>query len=125
MLHFRSGKLINTIQILHLAFTHLQFTYFDTNNILPVQENVEKDLFEDLARVLKTIKSSPKFQSAKRSPSVLELLSLEAKDVDSVWERFQFSITKAEMYSRDSPDIQPVLDSMRSLPIVGKFWFSR
>ena len=85
-----------------------------------MQENVEKDLFEDLARVLKTIKSSPKFQSAKRSPSVLELLSLEAKDVGSVWERFQFSITKAEMYRRDSPDIQPVLDSMRSLPIVGK-----
>ena len=90
-----------------------------------MQENVEKDLFEDLARVLKTIKSSPKFQSAKRSPSVLELLSLEAKDVGSVWERFQFSITKAEMYSRDSSDIQPVLDSMRSLPIVGKVWFSR
>ena len=90
-----------------------------------MQENVEKDLFEDLARVLKTIKSSPKFQSAKRSPSVLELLSLEAKDVGSVWERFQFSITKAEMYSRDSPDIQPVLDSMRSLPIVGKVWFKK
>merc|ERR1719232_552809 len=56
---------------------------------------------------------------AHKNPSISKVLSLTEDDITTVWEEFQFAISKQEMYSRDSPAIQPVLDNMRKLSIVG------
>jgi len=55
-----------------------------------------------------------------KNPSVTEILSLTDEDVSTVWEKFQFGISKREMYGIYSKVVQPVLDNMRELPIVGK-----
>ena len=56
-----------------------------------------------------------------KNPSVTDILSLTDEDVGTVWEKFQFGISKREMYDLHSVTVQPVLDKMRNLPIVGKY----
>ena len=79
----------------------------------------QKDLFEDLQLILKKFPVNPKL-SVYKNPSVTEILSLTDEDVSTVWEKFQFGISKREMYGIYSKVVQPVLDNMRELPIVGK-----
>jgi len=87
---------------------------------IPVtEENKQKDPYEDIARVLKSLAKNPKLHKAHKNPSISKVLSLTEDDITTVWEEFQFGISKREMYSRDSSAIQPVMDSMRTLPIVG------
>jgi len=81
------------------------------------QDKVQKDSFEDLQLVLKKFPVNPKL-SVYKNPSVTEILSLTDEDVSTVWEKFQFGISKREMYGIYSKVVQPVLDNMRELPIV-------
>ena len=85
-----------------------------------MQENKQKDPYEDIVRVLKSLAKNPKLHKAHKNPSISKVLSLPEDDITTVWEEFQFGISKREMYSRDSSAIQPVLDSMRKLPIIGE-----
>ena len=78
-----------------------------------------KDAFADLESVLKLLSVNPK-HAVYKNPSVTDILSLTEEDVGNVWEKFQFGISKREMYNIKSATVQPVLDKMRNLPIVGK-----
>ena len=42
------------------------------------------------------------------------------EELSSVWDRFQYGISKEEMYPDQAPIITEVVDSMRQLTIVGK-----
>ena len=72
-----------------------------------------------MALVLKQSAATNPKLSVYKNPSASDLLSLTDDDIKTVWEKFQFGISKREMYSINSPNIQPVLDQMRSLPIAG------
>ena len=77
----------------------------------------EKDTFADLVLMLKSI---PKLENPRlENPSVTELLGLSEEDLGSVWDRFQFSISKRNIYSQNSGDISQLLKKMQTLPIVG------
>ena len=95
-----------------------------------MQETKKKDPYEDILQAVKSLAKNPKLHKAHKNPSISKVLSLTEDDITTVWEEFQFAISKQEMYSRDSPAIQPVLDNMRKLSIVGenrelKHFFSR
>ena len=95
-----------------------------------LQETKKKDPYEDILQAVKSLAKNPKLHKAHKNPSISKVLSLTEDDITTVWEEFQFAISKQEMYSRDSPAIQPVLDNMRKLSIVGenrelKHFFSR
>ena len=62
----------------------------------------------------------PRIPPVLKDPSVSELLDMTEEDTQSVWDRFQYSISKREMYKDDPELINDVLTSMRELPIVGK-----
>ena len=85
-----------------------------------MQETKQKDPYEDILRAIKSLAKNPKLHKSQKNPSISKVLSLTEDDITTVWEEFQFAISKREMYSRDSSAIQPVLDSMRKLPIVGE-----
>ena len=88
--------------------------------ILKFQKVEPKDPYEDLVRISKSFSNTnPKLVPVPQNPSISELLTLSDADVATAWEKFQFSISKREMYSENSEHIQPVLDLMRQLPIVG------
>ena len=77
----------------------------------------EKDTFADLVLMLK---SSHKLENPRlENPSVTELLGLSEEDLGSVWDRFQFSISKRNIYSHNSGDISQLLEKMQTLPIIG------
>jgi len=88
----------------------------EENQIQP--EVTVKDAFADLESVLKLLSVNPK-HAVYKNPSVTDILSLTEEDVGTVWEKFQFGISKREMYNIKSATVQPVLDKMRNLPIVG------
>ena len=69
---------------------------------------------------MKSLTRNPKLHKVSKNPSISKVLSLKEDDITTVWDEFQFGISKREMYSRDSSAIQPVLDSMRKLPIIGE-----
>ena len=85
-----------------------------------MQETKKKDPYEDILQAVKSLAKNPKLHKAHKNPSISKVLSLTEDDITTVWEEFQFAISKQEMYSRDSPAIQPVLDNMRKLSIVGE-----
>ena len=85
-----------------------------------MQETKQKDPYEDILRAIKSLAKNPKLHKSHKNPSISKVLSLTEDDITTVWEEFQFGISKREMYSRDSSAIQPVMDSMRTLPIVGE-----
>jgi len=89
----------------------------EENQIQP-EEVTKKDAFTDLEKVMKTMSINPKL-AVYKNPSVTDILSLTDEDVGTVWEKFQFGISKREMYDLHSVTVQPVLDKMRNLPIVG------
>ena len=83
----------------------------------PQSGGLEKDTFADLVLMLKSI---PKLENPRlENPSVTELLGLSEEDLGSVWDRFQFSISKRNIYSQNSGDISQLLKKMQTLPIVG------
>ena len=77
-------------------------------------------MYKDIVSVIKSLAKNPKLHKAHKNPSISKVLSLTPEDITTVWEEFQFGISRREMYSRDSTAIPPVLDSMRKLPIVGE-----
>ena len=78
---------------------------------------LETDSYEDLVFIMKSI---PKRRLRPENPSVTDLLGLSEEDLGSVWDRFQFSISKRNIYSENSGDISQLLDNMKTLPIVGR-----
>ena len=84
-----------------------------------LQRSDRKDPYDDLSQVIKLMRLNSKHLNTEKNPSISDLLSLSASDVSTVWEKFQFSISKREMYDERSTNVQPVLDQMRRLPIVG------
>lgn len=58
--------------------------------------------------------------TVEENPSLAELLELAQEDVATAWDRFQFGITKREMFPTAGGAVAEVVDSMRQLPIVGK-----
>ena len=83
----------------------------------PQGGGMEKDTFADLVLMLKSL---PKLETPRlENPSVTELLGLSEEDLGSVWDRFQFSISKRNIYSHNSEDISQLLEKMQTLPIIG------
>ena len=58
--------------------------------------------------------------SKPSNPTIGEVVSLEEEENSSVWKKFQYGISKEEMYPLKAPAITEVVDTMRQLPIVGK-----
>ena len=78
---------------------------------------VDRETFSDLVNI---IKSLPKLRPPSENPSVTDLLGLSEEELGSVWDRFQFSIAKRNVYSENSGDIKLLLDNMKTLPVVGR-----
>ena len=60
------------------------------------QARGETDSYDDLVFIMK---SFPKLPPPPENPSVTDLLGLSEEDLASVWDRFQFSIAKRNIYS--------------------------
>ena len=80
----------------------------------------ETDSYDDLLSIMKSI---PERRPSPENPSVTDLLGLSEEDLGSVWDRFQFSISKRSIYSENSEDISQLLDNMKTLPIVGRKYY--
>ena len=60
-------------------------------------------------------------EKAAHNPTIGEVVSLSGGgNMSSVWDRFQCSISREEMYSDTGTDVTEVLNTIRKLPIVGK-----
>eukprot|EP00092_Neocalanus_flemingeri_P018372 GFUD01019883.1.p1 GENE.GFUD01019883.1~~GFUD01019883.1.p1 ORF type:complete len:510 (+),score=167.39 GFUD01019883.1:228-1757(+) len=85
------------------------------------------DDFNDVVQFLMKItqkhnrhwKASKAGRPEKSNPTIGEVVSVSEAEMSSVWGRFQYSISKEEMYSDKDPTITEVVDTMRQLPIVG------
>ena len=78
---------------------------------------MERESYDDLVSIMKSI---PKLRQRSENPSIKDVLGLSQEDLGSVWDRFQFSISKRSIYSENSEDISQLLDNMKTLPIVGR-----
>ena len=81
------------------------------------KEGVERESYDDLVSIMKSI---PKLRQRSENPSIKDVLGLSQEDLGSVWDRFQFSISKRHIYSKNSEDIEQLLNNMKTLPIVGR-----
>jgi len=81
-----------------------------------------KDEFNDVVKFLMKVarKDKRSWTASKPSnPTIGEVVSLEEEENSSVWKKFQYGISKEEMYPLKAPAITEVVDTMRQLPIVG------
>ena len=84
-----------------------------------------KDLFNDISQIL--IKIAQRHNRhwrgskavAKENPTIGEVMEMRDELV-TVWDRFQYGISKEEMYPDQGLIVSDILDTMRQLPIVGK-----
>ena len=96
-----------------------------TFNILCFQES--KDEFNDISQILikiaqkhnRHLKGSKSEREERENPTIGEVISIN-EEISSVWDRFQYGISKEEMYPDQSATITEVVDTMRQLPVVGK-----
>ena len=65
------------------------------------------------------MKSITKKSPASPNPSITDILEISPDDILSVWDKFQFSISKREMYSERPGVTRELLEEMKRLPIVG------
>jgi len=103
-------------RILHKSRSEESGQVGKSEEVKQTTETVEKESFDDLVSVVKTI---PKLHPDVKNPSISEMLDMTEDELLSVWDRFQFSISKREMYQDDPELINQVLKNMRELPIVG------
>jgi len=83
-----------------------------------------KDLFNDISQIL--IKIAQRHNRhwrgskavAKENPTMGEVMEMKDELV-TVWDRFQYGISKEEMYPDQGLIVSDILDTMRQLPIVG------
>ena len=86
-----------------------------------------KDEFNDISQILIKIaqkhnrhwKGSKSNRATNDNPTIGEVVLMN-EEFSSVWDKFQYGISKEEMYPDQAPIITEVVDSMRELPIVGK-----
>ena len=64
-------------------------------------------------------KGSKSNRAKNDNPTIGEVVWMN-EESSSVWDRFQYGISKEEMYPDQAHIITEVVDSMRQLPIVGK-----
>ena len=81
------------------------------------------DISQILMRIAQKHKRNWKGSKSDRvkndNPTIGEVVSSN-EEMTSVWDRFQYGISKEEMYPDQAPMITELVDSMRQLPIVGK-----
>ena len=85
------------------------------------------EIFSDISQILMRIaqkhkrnwKGSKSDRVKNDNPTIGEVVSSN-EEMTSVWDMFQYGISKEEMYPDQAPIITEVVDSMRQLPIVGK-----
>ena len=65
------------------------------------------------------LKGSKSETEKRENPTLGEVISIN-EEISSVWDRFQYGISKEEMYPYQSATITKVVDTMRQLPVVGK-----
>ena len=65
------------------------------------------------------MKGSKSEREERENPTIGEVIAIN-EELSSVWDRFQYGISKEEMYPDQSATITEVLETMRQLPIVGK-----
>ena len=58
--------------------------------------------------------------SAKENPTLADVMSVPEERLNSVWDKFQYGISREEMYPEQSHAVTAVLETIRQLPIVGK-----
>eukprot|EP00092_Neocalanus_flemingeri_P072718 GFUD01089583.1.p1 GENE.GFUD01089583.1~~GFUD01089583.1.p1 ORF type:complete len:172 (-),score=65.71 GFUD01089583.1:54-569(-) len=80
-----------------------------------------KDDFNDVVQILMKItqkhnrhwKASKAGRPEESNPTIGEVVSVSEAEMSSVWGRFQYSISKEEMYSHKATTITEVVDTMR------------
>ena len=65
------------------------------------------------------LKGSKSETEKRENPTIGEVISIN-EEISTVWDRFQYGISKEEMYPDQSATITEVVDTMRQLPVVGK-----
>ena len=58
--------------------------------------------------------------SVKENPTLADVMSVPEERLNSVWDKFQYGISREEMYPEESFEVTAVLESIRQLPIVGR-----
>ena len=64
-------------------------------------------------------KGSKSEKEERENPTIGEVISSN-EEIITVWDRFQYGISKEEMYPDQAATITEVVDTMRQLPVVGK-----
>jgi len=84
-----------------------------------------QDDFHDISQTL--IKIAQLYNSkwkvleppVKENPTLAEVMSVSEDKLNSVWEKFQYGISREEMYPEQSLAVTAVLETIRQLPIIG------
>jgi len=85
-----------------------------------------KDVFNDIAQTMIKIaqrhnrhwKGSKSERGKKENPTIGEVTGL-TEELVTVWDRFQYGISKEEMYPDQASTVSALLDTMRTLPVIG------
>ena len=85
-----------------------------------------QDDFHDISQTL--IKIAQLYNSkwkvleppVKENPTLAEVMSVSEDKLNSVWDKFQYGISREEMYPEQSLAVTAVLETIRQLPIIGE-----
>ena len=85
-----------------------------------------RDDFHDISQTL--IKIAQLYNSkwkvleppVKENPTLAEVMSVREEKLNSVWDKFQYGISREEMYPEQSLAVTGVLETIRQLPIGGE-----
>lgn len=74
---------------------------------------------QSLAEMISQLGSSGSRKKVLPKQTIMDLASVDEEDLTTVWERFQYSISREEMYADPDTHVTDVLERMQQLPIVG------
>jgi len=79
------------------------------------------DISQTLIKIAQLYNSKWKIlePSAKENPTLADVMSVPEERLNSVWDKFQYGISREEMYPEQSHAVTAVLETIRQLPIVG------
>lgn len=97
---------------------------------LPAPEEQSVEDFEDVRQAMlkvsqkKNLVNMFKFRSSSNrkkqsDDTILDIATVSSSEVTSVWETFQYGISRYQMYRDPDPDVEAVLEQMVEQPIVG------